>query len=388
MSTQPAEGRQLSRENDTAVARKRLPLYGRLIGIFLLLLAMVFVLGASTTSASTLATPTITITGVVSDQNVTFVTQNYPPNQTFVVRMNYMGTLGLGGEVVGTLESGAGGSLTGTYNIPAFLKGQRQIAIRLDSAQAYYSYNWFWNNTNGGSTSGGSGGQPEQLPAAGAGYIGIPTFSIQSVVHDSSVTILTSNFPANQLFDVTMGPMYTQGINGIKVGEINSGTGGAIQATFSIPDQLKGMSRISIRTQTRHTNPYFAYNWFWNSSTDGSSGGSGGDGGTGGVIPPVTGTPAIFICTVNRDQNVTIETQNYPANMLFTVTMGPPGTSGRGGAIAGNFNSGTGGTTRQTLEIPAAVRGYNQISIWAQGSPYYSYNWFWNTTTTADHCSG
>ncbi len=379
MSTQPAKGRQLPAERNTAVARKRLPIFWRLTGSLFLLMAMVFVLGASTTSSSSLAIPVISISSVITDQSVTIQTFNYPPNQTFVVRMHYMGTLGLGGQQVGTLQSGSGGSLSGTYNIPDYLKGQQQVAIRLDSAQGYYSYNWFWNNTSGG-TNGGSGGQPPVNPPGG-GYAGIPTFRITAVVRDQTVTIQTNNFPANQLFDVTMGPMYAQGF-GYKVGEINSGAGGTLQQTFNIPAELQGLSRVSIRAQTRHANPYYAFNWFWNNSAD-TSGGSGSSGGTGGQpTTPVTGIPTIRICTVSRDQTVTFETRNYPANRDFTVTMGSLAT------VAGSFNSGTGGTTRQTVSIPAAVQGLNRITIQATSLPFYSYNWFWNNNTTADHCGG
>jgi hypothetical protein len=379
MSTQPAEGHQLAAAQHTAVARKRLSLYGRLIGSVFLFLGMAFILGASTTSSSAVAVPAISIVSVVTDQSVTIQTHNYPPNQTFVVRMNTMGTLGLNGPEVGTLQSGAGGSISGTYNIPASLKGQQQIAIRLDSAQGYYSYNWFWNNPSGGSD-GGSGGQPPVTPPnTGSGYVGTPSFSIVSVIRDSNVTIQTNNFPSNQLFDVTMGPMYAQGF-GVKVGEITNS--GAFQQTFTIPPELYGQARISIRTQTRHADPFYAFNWFWNNSTDGS-GGSGGDGGTGGVVPPpvVVGTPAITICTVVRDQSVTFQTSNYPANRVFTVSMGSLGT------VAGTFDSGAGGSARQTIPIPGAVKGLNQITIQSISAPYYSYNWFWNTNTTADHCT-
>jgi hypothetical protein len=289
------------------------------VGLLLLAMTAVFLIGATTASSASQTIPTISITSVVPDQNVTIQTHNLPPNQTFTVRMNYMGTLGINGEVVSTLNSGAGGSLTATYNIPAFLKGQQRIAIRLDSPQGYYSYNWFWNNTSG------TGGQPPPTqPPPSSGYTGIPTFSIVSVRPDTDVTIQTHNLPPNQLFDVTMGLMFTQGINGIKVGEIASGAGGSFQATFPIPAELRGQARIAIRAQTRHADPYYAYNWFWNTT-----------GGTGGqpppTQPPITAIPTIKICQVVENSTVEFQTANYPPNMNFTVTLGPMGTRGIGG---------------------------------------------------------
>ena len=46
-----------------------------------------------------------------------------------------------------TTNSGVGGTFTATYPIPAQLAGTPQIAIRLQSASGYYSYNWFFNAT-------------------------------------------------------------------------------------------------------------------------------------------------------------------------------------------------------------------------------------------------
>jgi len=41
---------------------------------------------------------------------------------------------------------GIGGAFSATYAIPAGLKHQARIAIRLDSTPAgFHSYHWFWN---------------------------------------------------------------------------------------------------------------------------------------------------------------------------------------------------------------------------------------------------
>ena len=94
----------------------------------------------------------------------------------------------------------------------------------------------------------------------------IPTFSITSVVTDTTVTIQTANFPANQNFVVTMGPFGSKGINGIVVATTNSGAGGSFSATYNIPAQLKGSYQIAVRLQTSHAYPFFAYNWFYNNT--------------------------------------------------------------------------------------------------------------------------
>ena len=51
----------------------------------------------------------------------------------------------------------------------------------------------------------------------------IPTFSIVSVVADTSVTIKTYNFPADQTFTVRMGAYGTLGVGGIIVTTTDSG---------------------------------------------------------------------------------------------------------------------------------------------------------------------
>jgi hypothetical protein len=92
--------------------------------------------------------PTFSIFSVVRDQTVTIHTNNLPPNDTFTVRMAVRGNRGIGGTVVSTIPSGAGGSQEFTFNIPAGLKGTSQIAIRLESSSSgYFAYNWFYNST-------------------------------------------------------------------------------------------------------------------------------------------------------------------------------------------------------------------------------------------------
>lgn len=195
--------------------------------------------------------PTFSIVSVVGNSTVTIQTANFPPNDTFNVLMGKFGTQAINGTKVGTLNSGSGGSLSATFNIPAGLQGRNKIAIRLQSpTSGYFSYNWFYNYNSSGTSSGSSG------------YTGIPTFSISSVSPDKTVTIQTNNFPKNMKFDVLMGAYGTQGINGIKVATLDSGNGGSFSATYNIPAGLAGSYRIAIRLQS--SSGYYAYNWFYN----------------------------------------------------------------------------------------------------------------------------
>ncbi len=320
--------------------------------------------------------PTFSISSVVTDQTVTISTANFPANQNFVVTMGPFGSRGVNGIVVGTTNSGAGGSFSATYNVPAQLKGSRQIAIRLQTTHQYpyFAYNWFWNNT----TTGGTGGIP--------GYTGIPTFSVLSVVAGKSVTIQTANFPPNQTFTVTMGPMGSKGVNGVVVGTINSGVGGALKATFNIPAQLATAYQVAIRAQTAHQYPYFAYNWFYNNTTTGTGGQPTPQPQPQPVPPPVyTGTPTFTVCAVVQNQTVTIKTKDFPPNQSFQITMGAFGTQGIGGYQVGTLNSGAGGQLTATYTLPPQMIGVSRIAIRAQTAhayPFFAYNWFWNNTAT------
>jgi hypothetical protein len=304
--------------------------------------------------------PTISIITVVKDTSVTIRTYNFPASETFTVRMGAFGTMGIGGTVVATTSSGAGGSFEETYTIPAGLVGSAMIAIRLDSPNGYYSYNWFYN----------SDGNAPVTPSPG--YTGIPTISIVTVVKDTSVTIETNNFPANVDFTVRMGPFGTQAIGGTIVGTTPSGSGGTFQATYNIPAALAGSSSIAIRLDST-TGFYYSYNWFYNDPSAPTP------------SPGYSGTPTFSILSAVTDTSVTIRTNNFPASQDFTVRMGEYGTKAVGGTIVATTPSGSGGTFDVTYNIPAGLAGSNKIAIRMDSASgiYYAYNWFYNNTATA-----
>ena len=240
-----------------------LALTRRLSGFWIALILVLTLLLPVTSALAYSGYPTFDITTVKPDESVTVKVINLPANQTFTVRMGKIGTRAIGGSEVGTFQSGSGGSQTLTFNIPNSLKGLRQISIRMDSKPGgYYAYNWFYNAPTTATAT--PGPTPTPKPT-GSSYSGIPTFSILSVVRDDKVTIKTRNFPAGQTFTVRLGKYGTQGIGGTAVGTTDSGSGGAFEATYTIPDGLKGQTRIAIRLESPAG--YYAYNWFWNNTT-------------------------------------------------------------------------------------------------------------------------
>jgi hypothetical protein len=320
--------------------------------------------GVSQVQASTY--PTFSISEVKTDESVTILTNNMPANKNFNVLMGEIGTKGIDGIVVATLNSDKGGSFLATFPIPEQLKGRAQIAIRLEGTDnPYYAYNWFWNDAKNGTW-------PEDYPPAQPPTCAcnIPTFSIKSVVKGEDVTITTYNFPKNMEFTVLMGKMWTRGINGIEVATLNSGEGGSFEATFDIPEELANEERIAIRLEG--TGGYYAYNWFWNNTAS---------------TPPAepvdgySGYPYFFITAVEKDTTVSIKAYNLPEDTDFTVLMGKMWTMGINGIEVTTLNSGEGGTLEATFEIPAELAGEQRIAIRLQGEVYYAYNWFWNNTT-------
>ena len=338
-----------------------------IISIFILLSFVVPAIAATNSSESF---PYFDILEVVKDQTVTIQAYNFPANDTFTVTMGAYGTYGIGGIEAGETDSGAGGSFTVTYNIPTSLNGAERIAIRLYSpTSGYYAYNWFWNNTSS---------IPSGTPIAS--YSGFPTFSIESVVMDQSVTILTNNLPPQDTFTVTMGNFGTQGVDGVVVGTTDSGVGGSLELTYNIPTELSGLDLIAIRLQSPVTG-YYAYNWFYNNTTTGSS--------TQQPAPNATpspsgysGYPTFLIVTVLKDSTVSIEGENFPPQDTFTVLMGDYGTLGVGGIDVGSTQTGEGGSLTATYNIPSSLAGSSRIAIRLQSptSGYFAYNWFYNNT--------
>ncbi|MCS7247249.1 MAG: hypothetical protein NZ840_03305 [Anaerolineales bacterium] len=199
--------------------------------------------------------PYFFILSVSPDETVTIRAHNFPPNDTFKVMMNKMGTKGVNGIVVDTISTGAGGTFTATFSIPDALKGQRRIAIRLQSTtgSGYFAYNWFYNAPAKSGTGDSS-----------TGYKGFPIITVTKVVKDKYILLKMSNLPKNDQFKVLMGKLGTRGVKGVEVDSFSTGDGGTQTIKVKIPKSLKGLSAIAVRIQSTSGSGYFSYNWFYN----------------------------------------------------------------------------------------------------------------------------
>jgi hypothetical protein len=222
---------------------------------------------------------------------------------------------------------------------------------------------------------------PSQVIAAPYQPITIPTFTITAVDEDDTVTIKAINFPPNDTFNVTMGAYGTLGIGGYSAGTQNSGTG-TFTATYTIPSQMVGATKIAIRLQSP-TSGYYSYNWFWNNDHPDPVSPPSPSPSTPGLPLGGPGTiPNTLITAVATDTDVTAKGSNFPTNDTLNVYIGLYGTKGVGGTLVGTQPTDASGTFTATYTIPAAYHGKNLLAIrWVSPSTgYYAYDWFTNTT--------
>lgn len=97
--------------------------------------------------------------------------------------------------------------------------------------------------------------------------------------------------------------------------------------------------------------------------------------------------PTFDIMGVVVDNSVTISTNLFPANELYYVYMGYNGTLGINGILVTKIWTGSGGTFKAKFYIPDELKGQDIIAIRLESptTPYYSYNFFYNTTNYSSY---
>jgi hypothetical protein len=344
----------------------------KIIALILIIMLSSQVVGASNKS---IVIPTFKITAVEKGKTVTIAAVNFPTNDNFTVTMGAYGTLGIGGVVADTQDSG-NGSFNATYSIPNSLKGYTRIAIRLQSPTSnYYSYNWFWNNTYPGSGSGSSGSTKWGYPPKGANTI--PHTEITKVTPEQDVTVKGTNFTTNDTYDVYIGKFGTKGVGGIKVATQDTNANGKFTETYSIPNSLKQDGKLAIRFVSQAAG-YYAYDWFTNTGKTTTPGSGAG-------YPPAgrNTIPTFTITAVVKNDTVTIQGTNFTTNDTYKVYMGLFGTKGVGGAEVQTQQTDATGKFSATYSIPNSLKNVSPIAIRLQSpfTGYYSYNWFYNQNT-------
>ena len=174
---------------------------------------------------------------VEEDRYVTLESKKLVANTRYSIYLSKYGSSPTGAILVGSVLADKNGAFTRTYRLPSKLVDIVKISITINNGHGDTTSNWFINATADGNTGG----------------VGAPTFSfsVSSVKEDEWVKIKTSNLPANVTFDVLMGKSGSKGINGIKVGTLRNSDGGSVKATFNIPSELDGRSKIDLRLENK-----------------------------------------------------------------------------------------------------------------------------------------
>jgi hypothetical protein len=299
------------------------------------------------------AVPSFSFTTIKVGESVTIHAINFPQNTNFTARMDYFGNLAIGGTIVGTVNSGTG-TFDATFNIPASLKDAATIAMRLDSASGWYSYNWFTNKT--GSTSGTSSTSCTK-----------PTIQVIAVVANKEITVQANCFPANQDFKIRVGPYYTFFTDYVIMGYKNSGSGGSFQFNVTLPAAVKDVDLVTVRLDSPEKE--YAYTAFKNV-----------DKGTVSPTPvPVTTKATIEIVAVDANKEITVQAYNFPASQTFEIRVGPYNTFFKDYVVVGTVNSGSGGSFKFNVQLPSIVKDVNLVTVRLDSAQkVYAYNAFKN----------
>jgi hypothetical protein len=285
------------------------------------------------------------VTRVRRDVSVTVRGEGFPSQTRFNVYLYPYGDKPEDADLVDTFRTGNWHEITETFDIPAHLQGVRRISVLLTSNRTGDEvYTWFYNTTARDNQDGG-------------GSTGVFTFTITGVQRDEEVTLRMRNLPARQDFRVLMDVMGSQAEDGYVVGRFNSGTGGALTATYEIPRALRGESRIAVRVESRDTGRFY-YNWFNNRT--GSSGGS-----TGGSR---AATAPIVIQSVVKDETVYISIDALPANGTYTFYMTTTGANRPKGTQVYSTSTKKLTAFARPLQIPAELRGQERLVLYVVSS--------------------
>jgi len=212
-----------------------------------------------------------------------------------------------------------------------------------------------------------------------------PDTSIAAVVKNESVTIQTSDFPANNTFHVLMGYNGSQGINGYLVSKITTGDGGSFFAKFYIPDELSGEDIVAVRFESVTESKYYTYNWFYNDTATGASTtcttcttDSSDDGPRYNILPP--GFPTFDIIASVKGQSVTVYTRYFPPNERYAVYMQDGDSQATTLYEVAGVETGEGHALTATFSIPDELRWEEKIKIifYNINDGFRTYNLFYN----------
>lgn len=185
-------------------------------------------------------------------------------------------------------------------------------------------------------------------------------FDVIAVVKDQSVTIRTRDFPIRTDFVVRIDKAGKRAKDGPVAGEFYSQTGGEQEATFSIPEAVRGQGILAIRLDSGEN--YTADSWFFNRTQDGPLFRS-----VKVPTPSPAQAPVLTIAEVKKNTSVTVSGKNLPPNTSFSVRMGPYENFYRRYTRLASLTSAADGTINTTLTIPTALKDVENVMVRLDG---------------------
>ena len=173
------------------------------------------------------------VVGVKAKESVTIRTVNFPLRTQFVVLMDVIGRQGIGGQQVGEFNSADGGAIEKTFNIPASLRSEIIMALRIESSDGYYAYNWFFNENMAYKPA-----NPEKVK---------PELAFSDIQKNTSVHVSGQNLPANTTFSVRVGPYYTFYRDYVFTQDVVSDSAGKLDLNLDLPKNVKDSDYIMLR---------------------------------------------------------------------------------------------------------------------------------------------
>jgi len=316
--------------------------------------------------AAASSSPSLTIVSVVGGKSVTIQAKDFPTNTAVTVRMSPYGSKGAGGTIVGTGVTASNGTLQATYNIPAALKSQAKIVVRVEATAkpSLYAYNWFSNISS--STA---------VTSTPAGTSNTGNITITDVEEDENVTFTATGAPAGAKLEVWFDWKNNSGaLQGKQSGTVKVSSSGTVKATVNIPSPAKDRPSLRLRLQGINGGSYLAYRWFINADDFYS--------GSGSSSTYSSGLPFILVTAVVEDSQVSINAYNFPKGE-YVVRMDVGGTSASGGIKVDTISIKENTTYTGPFNIPDDLSGEDTIAIRIQNvsdSRIYAYTSFENDT--------
>ncbi len=317
------------------------------------------------------------VLSIVSGESVTLRVSGMAANTPVTVRMGAAVTKGIAGEIVGTAVTSGEGSWRATYAIPASLKTQKKLAVRVEVTAdiSQFAYRSFVNVSKGkgAAVSGGSSSSSGSSIPTGSS-LNAGNITITDVVEDKSVTIKVTGAPAGARLAVWIDWNNRNGVmQGRQAGTVKAGSDGAINATVRFPSAAVDRGSLRVRLQGLDGSTYLAYRWFINSDDDSDSGSGAPSTSTGGI-------PYVVVLSVDVDDSVTIKAFNFPKGE-YAILMDEVGSGAKNGIEVDTVTIKSGRTFTGTFDIPGSLEGEDEIAIRVENvdeSAYYAFTWFDN----------